>query len=255
MHSTWARIIQTILATLSFAAYPAAGGDEAPRELVRKVLDALPKDPYVARLKVTVPNGPTRTLEVRQKILDGSRVTYLEVVAPDELSGVRFLFRQPGDRPNEQFVKIPASRVLVQVSEDLRTQPFLGSTFYVTDLVEPPIDRFDYAFVGEEELLGRPCKLVEARPKEPKDQVYGKTILALDPNDLLIVRRQFFGPDGRLLKVWTVDRVEKVDGRWTMLEQKMENVQEKVASELDVESITYGAELDDQMFTPKYLLR
>jgi hypothetical protein len=35
----------------------------------------------------------------------------------------------------------------------------------------------------------------------------------------------------------------------------MENVQDKTASELDVESIKYGAELDDKMFTPKYLLR
>jgi outer membrane lipoprotein-sorting protein len=254
MKSDWKRV-GTLAAFLLLIGVPARSDDEAARQLVRKVLDALPKEPFVARVKVTVADEAARSLGVSQKIMGGARASYLEVVAPDELSGIRFLFLQPSDGPNEQYIKVPASRVAVQVSEEIRTQPFLGSTFYVTDLVEPPIGNFTYAFVGEQELLGRKCKLVEARPKEPKDQIYSKTILALDPNDLLILRRQFFDPDGKLVKVWTIEKVDKIDGQWTMLEQKMENVQEKTVSELDVENIKYGAELDDKMFTPKYLLR
>jgi Outer membrane lipoprotein-sorting protein len=254
MKSSWRRT-GTLATFLLLIGIPAQGDDPAARELVRKVLDALPKEPLAARLKVTVAGEPARSLEVSQKILGGARASYLEVVAPDELSGIRFLFLQPQDGPSEQYIKVPASRVAVQVSEEIRTQPFLASTFYVSDLVEPPIGMFSYAFVGEQELLGRKCKLVEAKPKSPKGQVYSKTILALDPNDLLILRREFFDPEGKLMKVWTIEKVEKVDGHWTMLEQKMENVQEKAASDLDVESIKYGVDLDDKMFTPKYLLR
>jgi hypothetical protein len=254
MTRDWKRV-GTLAAFLLLIGMPARGDDDAARELVRKVLDALPQEPFIARITVTGPHEGVRSLDVRQKIIGGARASYLEVVAPGELAGPRFLFLQPRDGPTQQHIKVPASRVVVQVSDVLRTQPFLGSTFYVTDLVEPPLDRFDYAFVGETELLGRPCTLIEAQPKNPKDHVYGKTILAIDPNDLLILRRQFFDPQGKLLKVWTIGKVEKIDGNWTMLEQKMENVQENVVSELDVESIRYGAELDDSMFTPKYLLR
>lgn len=254
MSSAW-KHLGVVAAVLSLARICEAGGDDAARELVQKTLAALPKDPYVARLNVSVPGGPPRSLEVRQKFLDGARVSYLEVVAPDELTGVRFLFRQPASGRNEQFMKLPASRLLVQVSEDVRTQPFLNSTFYVSDLVEPPLDQFDYAFVGEEKIGDRAVRLVEARPKSPEGQVYGKTILAIDPADLMMVRRQFYDADGQLLKVWTVDTVEAVDGRRTMLAQTMRNVPEKAASTLTVESITYGAALDDQMFTPKYLTR
>lgn len=254
MKSSWKQA-GALAALVWMIGAPVRADDEAARTLVTNVLDALPKEPFTARLKVTVADEPARTLEVSQKILGGARASYLEVVAPDELSGIRFLFLQPKDAPNEQYIKVPASRVAVQVSEEIRTQPFLGSTFYVSDLVEPQIGMYSYAFVGEEELLGRKCKLVEAKPKDPKDQVYSKTILALDPNDLLILRRQFFDPDGKLLKVWTIEKVEKVDGNWTMLEQKMENVQDKTVSELDVEKLHYGAEFDDKMFSPKYLLR
>jgi hypothetical protein len=254
MNSSWKPMTPVVLAIL-LAAAPARAEDGEARELVRKVLDALPKQSFVAKLKVTVDDEPARILEVSQKFVGGSRASYLEVVAPEELAGIRFLFLQPTDGPNEQYIKVPASRVAVQVSEEIRTQPFLNSAFYVTDLVEPPIGNYNYAFAGEEELLGRKCKRVEAAPKNPKDEIYSKTVLALDPNDLLILRRQFFDPEGKLVKVWTIGKVEKVDGQWTMLEQKMENVQEKITSRLDVEKIEYGAQLDDKMFTPKYLLR
>jgi outer membrane lipoprotein-sorting protein len=247
--------IAALAAVLLSIGVQARADDEAARQLVRKVLDALPKEPFVARIKVTVADEPARTLGVSQKIIAGSRASYLEVVGPDELAGIRFLFLQPTDGPAEQYIKVPASRVAVQVSDEIRTQPFLGSTFYVSDLVEPPLGYFSYAFAGEEELLGRKCKLVEVKPKKPGEEIYGRTVLALDPNDLLILRRQFYDRDDKLVKVWTIEKVDKVDGHWTMLEQKMENLKDKAVSELDVENIKYGAELDDKMFTPKYLLR
>jgi outer membrane lipoprotein-sorting protein len=92
-------------------------------------------------------------------------------------------------------------------------------------------------------------------PKKPEDSVYGKTILALDPADLLVLGRRFFDAKGRLQKVWTVDKVEKVDGIWTLRGQELADLQEKTRSRLDVEQIEYNVKLPDDMFTTKYLLR
>lgn len=229
--------------------------DTQARDLVKSVLEAMPKEALQAKVQLTVQGEPARELDLSHKFINGARASYLEVTAPPDLAGIRFLFLQPIDGPNEQYIKVTASRTVVEVSDEIRKQPFLGSTFYVSDLVEPKIGAFTYSFVGEEELLGRPCKLVEARPKDPKDEIYSKTILSLDPKDLLILKRQFFDPEGKLLKVWTIEKVEKVDGIWSLLKQKMDNVQEKASSNLDVVSIKYGVELKDMMFTPKYLLR
>lgn len=232
----------------------ARADDATARDLVRRVLEALPRQTSQATVDLTVTGQPPRTLAVRTKIVDGARGSYLEVTAPSELAGMRFLFLQPVDGPNQQYLKVTASRKVILVAEDIRRQPFLGSTFYVSDLVEPRLDDFDYAFVGEETLLGRPCTLVEARPKNP-DEIYGRTVLSLDPKDLLILKRQFFAPDGTLLKVWTIDQVDRIDGVWTLMRQSMENVRERQSSRLDVKAVTYGLDLPDEMFTPKYLAR
>jgi outer membrane lipoprotein-sorting protein len=168
---------------------------------------------------------------------------------------MRFLFLQPLKGENQQYMKPTFSRSSVLVSGEIRQRPFLGSAFYVADLVDPVIDNFTYSFVGEEELLGRKCKLVEAVPKKPADEIYGKTILALDPKDLLILKRQFFDPSGKLLKVWTIEEVQQIDGTWTLAKQKMENVQDNTISRLDTLEIEYNADIKDLVFKPKYLLR
>ena len=232
----------------------AQADDAAARDLVRRVLEALPKQSGQATVDLTVQGEKPRTLEISNKVVDGARASYLEVTAPSDIAGIRFLFLQPADKPNEQYLKIPASRKVVVVAEEIRKQPFLGSTFYVSDLVEPKLDDYDYAVVGEETRLGRPCTLVEARPKK-SDEVYGRTVLSLDPKDQLILKRQFFAPDGELAKVWTIEQVEQVDGVWTLMKQKMEDVREHRSSRLDVTAAKYGVDLPDAMFTPKYLAR
>lgn len=232
----------------------ARADDAAARDLVRRVLEALPTQTAEVTVDLTVPGEKPRTLAIRNRVVNGARASYLEVTAPSDLAGIRLLFLQPVDGPNEQYLKLSASRKPILVAEEIRVQPFLGSAFYVSDLVEPRLDDLTFAFVGDETLLGRPCKLVEARPRKP-DAIYGRTILALDPKDLLILRRQFFDPTGHLLKVWTIEQVAQVDGVWTLMKQTMENVQEHHSSRLDVTAVKYGVDLPADMFTPKYLVR
>lgn len=223
------------------------------RDLVKRVMEALPRVPFTSKLTLTTPQG-VRQLELHHKFIDGARDSYLELAAPEELRGIRFLFLERINAPADQYMKLASSKTLIRVADEVRTQPFLGATFYIADLVTPALDDFTYKLVGEEEILGRRALLVEATPKDPKKEIYGKTIMGLDPQDLLVLRRQFYDHDGQILKVWTVETVERVDGIWTMMKQRMTNTQTTEQSRLEVQAIKYNVELPDSMFTPKYLL-
>jgi hypothetical protein len=247
--------VAALAAFLTVLHAPASAESGEARTLVKNVVDALPKAPLVAKLKLTVEGEEAREIQLSAKFVGGARASYLEVLAPASLAGMRFLFLQPAKGENAQYMKPTFSRSSVLVSGEIRKRPFLGSVFYVSDLVEPKIDNFTYSFVGEEEILGRHCKLVEAVPKQSADEIYSKTILALDPKDLLILKHQFFDPEGKLLKVWTIEEVQQVDGTWTLAKQKMTNLQENVSSRLDTLEVEYNAEIKDLVFDPKYLLR
>jgi outer membrane lipoprotein-sorting protein len=231
------------------------GQDGDPRDLVRRVLEAIPKQPFVAKLTLSSAEFSPRELQMSRKYVDGAHGSYLEVTAPDDLEGIRFLFIERLHQPNEQYIKVKASRSAVRVSDDIRTQPFLGSAFYVSDLVMPDLDDYTYRYVGKDVIGGRSVTLVEMTPKQPAQTIYSKTVLALDPKDLLVMRREFFDAKGDKIKVWTIDKVEQIDGHWTLTGQEMMNLKDNARSRLDVSNIKYNVELPDVMFTPKYLLR
>lgn len=248
-------IVASVVATLMIGA-PMRGGaqEEDAGALVKAVLEALPKIPFNSKLTLTTPQG-NRKIELSSKRVGDARASYLEVVAPEALQGIRFLFLEKDGAPPEQYIKVASARNAVRVADQVRRQPFLESAFYVSDMVEPDLGAYTYRFVGGDEIGGRACRLVEMTPKKPDAEVYSKTVLALDPKDLLVMRRQFFDKKGELHKVWTVRKVEKIDGIQTMMLHEMDNVAEKITSRLEVNEIKYNVELPDSMFTPKYLLR
>jgi hypothetical protein len=229
--------------------------DGDPRALVGKVLEAIPKQSFVAKMTVSSADFAPRELRMSRKVVDGAHGTYLEVTAPDDLEGIRFLFLERAKEANEQYIKVKASRNAVRVSEEIRKQPFLGSAFYVSDLVLPELDDYTYKYLGKDVIGGRSVTLVEMTPKSPDKSIYGKTVIALDPKDLLVMRREFYDARGDKVKVWTIDKVEQIDGIWTLTGQEMKNLRDNQASRLDISEIKYNAELPDVMFTPKYLLR
>src|SRR5512143_1680936 len=108
--------------------------DEDPAVLVKAVLDALPKVPFVSKLTLTMPQG-NRKLELSSKRVGDARASYLEVVAPESLQGIRFLFIERYGAAPEQYVKVAAARNAVRVADQVRKQPFLESAFYVSDMV------------------------------------------------------------------------------------------------------------------------
>ncbi|MEW6272855.1 MAG: outer membrane lipoprotein-sorting protein [Thermodesulfobacteriota bacterium] len=223
--------------------------------LVKKAVDALPKVPFRAQLVLTPAKEEPRELALSHKLVGGARASYLEVTAPDQLEGIRFLFLEHPNGEPEQYIKVAAARSAVRVKDQIRKQPFLESDFYVSDLVEPPLDAYTYKFVGEEELLGRKTRLVEAVPKNSANEIYGKTVIAIDPQDLLILKRSFYDLKGKPQKVWTIDKVEKVDGIWTIRDQRMTTADQGTTSRLETPKIEYSVELKDAMFTPEYLKR
>lgn len=233
----------------------AAEGDVDARELVRKVIEALPKDSFEARMTVSSGDFEPRELRMVRHVVEGAHGTYLEVLSPDDLEGIRFLFLEHPGKPNEQFIKVKASRTAIQVSEEVRRQPFLGSTFYVSDLVMPNLDDYSYKYVGKDVVGDRTVTLVEMTPVKPDEDIYSKTIVALDPADLIVLRREYFDKDGQKIKVWTVDKIDKIKDTLSPMGQKMVDLRTGATSRLDVSKVDFDAEVTDAHFTPKYLLR
>ncbi len=207
-------------------------------------------------MELTTPGGLVREFTVeRQDLENGIDARYLEVTGPMNLKDTRYLFYDRSERSDDQFMYLPFMQRIVRLSEQTRREPFLGSTFFVDDLIERPIDDYTYSFVGDETVGQRPCRLVEVKPIHPEKELYGRVVAAIDPIDLVVMRGQLYDHDGSLFKVETVESIEKIDGYWTPREQKMENVRDGTSSRLVTTETTYNAPLTDEAFHEAYLSR
>jgi outer membrane lipoprotein-sorting protein len=254
-------IVVACCATLPLGCLPACAADDVAANeagaLDKREIEAVPKVAFEAEAVLTAPGGFTRELKMLHKPLGGGDANYIEVTAPLNLKDTRFLFLEHASGPDEQYIYVPALKRTIQVLDEARKQPFLGSDFYVSDLVAPDLDAYNYAFAAgaDTEIGGRACKLVEATPKNPQGELYSKAVIAIDPVDLLVVRSEFYDPKGALLKVWTLEKVEKVDGYWTPMLHKMANVKQSTESRIETKRVRYNVEIADSVFTKTNLQR
>jgi hypothetical protein len=248
--------VQSVLGLSVAALATAARADDAQaRKLVEDAVNALPRATFVAKVKLTTSEG-VRELDLNQKVINGVRHGYLEVTAPPDLKGIRHLFIEPKDSPPTQYLKLTGARTIVRVAEEVRSQPFLRSTFFIADLVEPQVDAYTYKSLDEgAEIGGRYCKRVESIPKNAAKEVYGKIVACIDPKDKLVVQREFFDRKGKPWKTWKVESFKQIDGFWTPMVQDMHNIQDKAESRIETVDIKYNADLPDSIFTPEHLRR
>jgi outer membrane lipoprotein-sorting protein len=240
-----------LLATVTVA----RAADDGAHDLVKRVLDAAPKVPLTARASLTSDRGWVRDLALSRARVGEADASYMEVTAPIDLKDTRFLLFDRAEGRDEQYMYVPSVKRAMQVSNETRKQPFLGSDFYISDMVRPELAAYTYRTVGEEEVAQRKCTLVEAVPKDPENELYSKTVSAIDPKDLLVVRVQFFDPKGKPLKTWTLEKVEKIDGMWTPLVQKMADLQDGHESRITLTDVKYNVQLPDATFTRTHLTR
>ncbi|MGH7339946.1 MAG: outer membrane lipoprotein-sorting protein [Candidatus Rokuibacteriota bacterium] len=243
-----------IAAVLAVRATAAAADDEG-RQLIQKVIAAIPKVTLEASATLDSEGGIVRLLDLKRKLTKEGDASYLEVSAPQNLKNTRFLFIERGPEGSLQYIYTPSFGRTVRVGGDARKQSFLGSEFYVSDLIMPDLNAFTFSITGDEEVGGRKCKLVESVPRNPADEPYSKVVMAIDPVDALIVRTQFYDPKGKLLKVWTVEKIEKVQGYWTPRLHSIANVQDNTRSKLEITEVRYDVDIPNEVFTKPYLER
>ncbi len=249
------RILSLTLAGCIFLAAAAARGDEeSPRDLFKRVVDNIPKVPFVA--KVTLTNrSSVRELEFSHKELNEKTFgAYLAVTSPQDVAGTRFLIIEHTDGPDEQYIRVPGVSRVVRLANNNRGQALLGSEFSVSDLTLPDPNALDLTYAGNESIKGRACKLVDVVAKPEAEWQYKKARYAIDPVDLIIMRVELSDEKGPL-KLWTLDKVEKVDGVWTPMAQQMKNTRDDVQSQLVIKAIQYRVDLPDELFTRGHLDR
>jgi len=193
-----------------------------------------------------------RQLETYTKDYGKLIKTYIKFTEPADIRGTAFLSIENEGKDNTQYLYLPAlgrARRIVSSQKKLR---FVNTDYTYEDMQRRRPEEDRHRFLREEACgRGETCAVIESVPKN--NSQYTKRISWVERNKEIILRTDFYGRNGRMIKRFQVLSVKKIENIWTAVDMIMKDFITNHKTELKIESISYNRGIDDEMFSLRAL--
>jgi hypothetical protein len=194
---------------------------------------------------------------------DGDRLL-IRFSFPNDIRGTSFLVWEHADADDERFLYLPSLGRVRRIAGAETQESFVGSDFTYEDIAGREFDEYTYAFAPPDGTAAswtppgggppQPAWRLESRRKDAAAE-FPRVVSLILRDSLVVVQADIFNRRNENQKVYTVKRVERIEGIWTVMESGMTNDLEKTRTELVVESIDYDVGLKESDFARRELER
>jgi len=152
---------------------------------------------------------------------------------------------------NKMWSFSPKVNRVIKVPSSMMNQSWMGSDFSNKDIsrTDDIVEQYDHTLVRESELDGHVVYEIESVPHEDAAVVWGKEVLSIREDNVMVEQR-FFDQDMQLLKTLTTLEFAEMGGRTVAARQRMtktENANEW--TEIIVDSVEFDVDINDSVFT------
>lgn len=211
-------------------------------------------------MKIVSPRGEakSRTLQVKAMRGEGGLLRSLvRFQKPAEVAGIAFLVREKKGTLPDQYVYVPAAKVVRQIAAGNASSSFFGSDFTYADLMPLPAserDKVKLTRLADSDVGGQPVYVVEAMPQF-EGSPYSKLVTYVHTDHLVPLKVEFYDPQGKALKVLSVKKLMKVKDELVPVELVMTNVQQNSRTEISIVNPDPDAKLSEADFTEEAMQR
>jgi uncharacterized protein len=193
---------------------------------------------------------------------DGKR-TVIFYESPSSVRGTAFLTWDyaEADREDAQWLYLPALRRSRRISASDRGDYFLGTDLTYEDVkkeTKVALEDYTWRTVGEEEVDGHRCLVVEAVPVSEaisRELGYSRVEFFVDAEIWIVRRAEYHDRADRHLKTSWVKEIRQVDGIWTPHRIEVANHRTGHRTIFTISDVDYGRELSEDLFTEAALRR
>ena len=196
----------------------------------------------------------SRSLKMYEKEFGEERKGLLYFTEPSNTAGTGLLmysYAEVDNKEDDQWLYLPARRKVKRIATNSKEGPFLGTDFSFADIERMRIADYVYTLKEEKENIS----IIEAKTEnglENQRTGYSERIVHVDTDKNIIIKDEIFR-QGRLIKVFEVVQLEKVNGFWTVVEAKMDNLVEGGSTRLIRKNTQYNQKLKDGLFNQRTL--
>ncbi|MBT8442695.1 MAG: outer membrane lipoprotein-sorting protein [Gammaproteobacteria bacterium] len=177
---------------------------------------------------------------------EGEKKSLVRVTAPAKDRGNGTLMDD-----NNMWTYSPKVNRVIKVPSSMMGQSWMGSDFSNKDVsrADAVIENYTHSIIGAEEVDGVKVYEIEAIPTEDAAVVWGKEILKIR-EDHVLLEENFFDQDGVLVKSMKASDIREMGGRTIATRQRMQKAETPDEwTEMIVDDTEYDVELGANLFT------
>ncbi|OQY41175.1 outer membrane lipoprotein-sorting protein [Candidatus Atribacteria bacterium 4572_76] len=251
--------ISTILFLLIFSVSIASFGQELTgEEIIRKVSELMNQDTVQAKVKMTI---TTSSDNERVFIYDSysknkGEKNLLRYIEPKRAKGQAILMLNYAD---DIWMYFPRTKRIRKLATNAKSQKMEGSDFSYEDTgaSDSFIEDFSSKKLGSEKKEGYDCYKIEMLKKEGIESGYSRLIMWVIKDNFIPIAIDYYDAENPelLLKTLIQYDIKNIDGIPTATKMVMYNKLEDSQTSIEMLEIKYNIELDDSLFTERYLKR
>ncbi len=210
-----------------------------------------------ARMAISAKDGSLTERLVDQYTSSAEGVTKTVVVfqKPASVAGTRFLTITASGKTGDQWIFLPSLGKVRRVAASEGSASFMGTDLSYDDMAsaDRKADLDTFSLLREESLGGKPCWVIEAKPKESGYQ-YSRMIGWIEKATHISLKMELYDKKGNLAKIMEMSEVKDFQGRLTPTVTKMTSVQAKTSTTITIEIMKYDDPIPSGVFTERFLL-
>lgn len=191
---------------------------------------------------------------------DGDRLL-IRFTYPNDIRGTGFLVWEHPASEDERFLYLPSLKRVRRIAGSEAQESFVGSDFTYEDIGGREFDEYTYRIVEENASWTppgggppRPAWKLESRRKDASAE-FPRVVSTVLKDTFVVAGADIFNRRNEKQKVYTVRRLEQVEGIWTVMSAQMVNALENTRTDLTIRAVVYNVGLDAADFTRRELER
>jgi outer membrane lipoprotein-sorting protein len=184
----------------------------------------------------------------------GAQKYYTYFKKPSDVSRMTFMVWKNPDENDNRWLYVPAVDLVKQISADDKNSSFVGSDFSYEDVSGRHWTEDTHTLVSANETVdGREAWLISSTPVDEDYDGFAEKKSWIDKETYLPLKEEYYDEDGELIRVFTADKIEEIDGIMTITQRSMEDVDKDQKTTVIFDKINYNIGVTDDIFTERFL--
>lgn len=156
---------------------------------------------------------------------------------------------------NRMWTFSPRINQVIKVPSSMMNQSWMGSDFSNRDIsrADDIVEQYEHTLIGQTEMDGHVVYEVEAVPLEDAAVVWGREVLKVR-DDHVLIEHSFYDQDDILIKAMTSLEIGEMGGRTVAIRQRMQKSDvDEEWTEIRIDDVEYDIDIPDSVFTQSNL--